>query len=434
MKINTMVPGLPAEQYHGDMAVGHSGLVRIMRSPAHFQEYVSNPPVPTPAMAFGTAVHAAILEPKEFGDQYAVVDEAELEGTLESLDDFKAAADKLGIAYGVPTKDELKAAIKAADTEGACRFKDDVQAEMAALTQEKLQGTLQSLDDLRCAAEVLGVATARMKKDDLKSAIRAADSLGTYRFKEDVAAEIAAITQEKLVGTLQSLEDYRTAAQILGVRKEALGKDELKAAIKAADGAGACRFREDVLVELYDAKTLLKPEQMAAIQSMAYLVRCHAGAAKKLSNGMAEMSGFWRDPETSIECKCRPDFLAVADDTITGIVDVKTCCDASTDAFARSIASLGYDVQAAFYQDGVKAITGMTAPFYFIAVEKEAPFAVAAYKASEEMIETGRAKYRAALQLLQWCRENNRWPAYQPNGEIEEINLPRWAANFELGE
>ena len=434
MKTNTMVAGLPAEQYHGDTGVGHSGLVRIMRSPAHFQEYVSNPPVPTPAMAFGTAVHAAILEPKEFGDQYAVVDEAKLAGTLESLDDFKAAADKLGIAYGVPTKDELKAAIKAADRSGACRFRDDVQAEMAALTQERLVGTLMSLDDLKTAAESLGIASAKMKKDELKAAIRAADSLGTYRFKEEVQAEMAALCQEKLVGTLQSLEDYRTAAQILGVRTEALGKDELKAAIKAADGAGACRFREDVLVELYAGKTLLKPEQMAAIQSMAYLVRCHAGAARKLSNGMAEMSGFWRDPETGIECKCRPDFLAMEEGTITGILDVKTCCDASADAFARSIASLGYDVQAAFYQDGVKTITGMNVPFYFIAVEKEAPFAVAAYKASAEMIETGRAKYRAALQLLQWCRDNKRWPAYQPNGEIEEINLPRWAANFDLGE
>ena len=66
------------------------------------------------------------------------------------------------------------------------------------------------------------------------------------------------------------------------------------------------------------------------------------------------------------------------------------------------------------------------------AVEKEAPYAVAAYKASDEVIEVGRAKYRGALQLLQWCRTRGSWPGYQPNGEIETINLPRWAANFDL--
>lgn len=165
---------------------------------------------------------------------------------------------------------------------------------------------------------------------------------------------------------------------------------------------------------------------------MVVSVRSHAGAERLLASGLAEMSGFWIDRETGIECKCRPDFLSMAGETVTGIVDVKTCCDASADGFARAIATLGYDVQAAFYQDGLKAVTGRTIPFYFIAVEKEAPFAVAAYKASDEVIEVGRAKYRGALKLLQWCRTNGSWPGYQPNGEVETINLPRWAANFDL--
>jgi hypothetical protein len=184
-------------------------------------------------------------------------------------------------------------------------------------------------------------------------------------------------------------------------------------------------------------KTPLTADQMAAIEQMVASVKQHAGVARLLSSGLTEMSGFWVNKETGIECKCRPDFLAVEKDRpeqVTAIVDVKTCVDASADGFARAIATLGYDVQAAFYQDGLKALTGRAIPFYFIAVEKDAPYAVACYKASDEVIEVGRSKYRAALQLLRWCMENDRWPAYQPNGEIEEINLPRWAANFELGE
>lgn len=266
---------MSADQYHAHSAVGHSGLVRIMRSPAHYENYVTNPPEPTPAMQLGTAFHTALLEPDRFGETFVV----------------------------------------------APKF------------------------------------------------------------------------------------DRRT-------------KDG-KAAAEAWEAENA-------------GKTALTAEQMEAIQSMAYLVRCHTGAAKLLSSGLAEMSGFWVDPGTGIECKCRPDWLAMEGNTITGIVDVKTCCDASADGFARSIASLGYDVQAAFYQDGIKTLTGRTIPFYFIAVEKDAPYAVAAYKAGDEVIEVGRAKYRGALQLLKWCRENDRWPAYQPNGEIETINLPRWAANFDL--
>ena len=275
---------MPADQYHSHSAVGHSALVRIMRSPAHYREYVTNPPEPTTAMVLGTAFHTALLEPDRFSQTFVV----------------------------------------------------------------------------------------------------------TPKF------------------------DRRTK--------------EGKAQAEAWESENA-------------GKTALTADQMDAIQQMVAGVKAHAGAAKLLSSGVAEMSGFWVDPETGIECKCRPDFLAMGGspfagniDRIAGIVDVKTCVDASAEGFARAIATLGYDVQAAFYQDGMGALTGRTIPFYFIAVEKDAPYAVAAYKASDEMIEVGRAKYRAALQLLKWCRENESWPGYQPGGEIETINLPRWAANFDLGE
>ena len=315
MLIETQVGllSMAAEEYHRNKdAVGHSSLVRIMRSPAHFQEYVTHPPEPTPAMAFGTAVHSAVLEPAAFASDYAVFDESQLEGSLQSLDDYKAAAAELGIKVGKMKKEEIKDAIKAADVES--------------------------------------------------------------RFV----------------------------------------------------------FREDAIARLYDGKQILTPTLMMAIRSIQASLSRHTGASRLLANGMAEMSGFWSDPETGLGCKCRPDWLVMADETITGIVDVKTCTDASAEGFARSIATLGYDLQAAFYQDGIKTITGRTLPFYFIAVEKDAPQAAAVYRASEDVIDVGRAKYRGALQLLQWCRANNRWPAYQPNGEIETIELPRWAANFDL--
>ena len=315
MHIETQIGllSMTAEEYHRNKdAVGHSSLVRIMRSPAHFQEYVTHPPEPSPAMAFGTAVHSAILEPAAFASDYAVFDESLLEGTLQSLDDFKTAAADLGIKVG------------------------------------------------------------KMKKDEIKDAI------------------------------------------------------------KAADVDSRCVFREDVIARLYEGKEILTPTMMLAIRSIQISISRHSGASRLLSNGMAEMSGFWSDPETGLQCKCRPDWLVMADGSITGIADVKTCVDASADGFARSIASLGYDLQAAFYQDGIKAITGRTLPFYFIAVEKDGPHAAVAYRASDDLIEVGRAKYRGALLLLRWCRDNNRWPAYQPNGEIEAIELPRWAASFEL--
>jgi hypothetical protein len=304
---------MSAEKYHGNKeAVGHSSLVRLMRSPAHYQEYINHPPQPSQAMVFGTAVHCAVLEPTVFAEDYAMFDESKLEGTLQSLDDYKAVAAELGIKVGKLKKEEIREAIMAADVES--------------------------------------------------------------RFV----------------------------------------------------------FRDDAIARLYAGKELLSRETMFAIRSIELSILKHEGATRLLRTGMAEMSGFWTDSETGIQCKCRPDWLITVDEVVTGIVDVKTCADASAEGFARSIASFGYDVQAAFYQDGLKALTGKTLPFYFIAVEKDGPHATATYRASDAMIQTGRTKYRGALQLLQWCRDNKSWPAYQPNGEIETIELPRWAANFDL--
>jgi len=36
--------------------------------------------------------------------------------------------------------------------------------------------------------------------------------------------------------------------------------------------------------------------------------------------------------------------------------------------------------------------------------------------------------------LLKWCQGNNSFPGYQPGGEIETIDLPRWAADFETAD
>jgi len=146
-----------------------------------------------------------------------------------------------------------------------------------------------------------------------------------------------------------------------------------------------------------------------------------------LAKGEAESSLYWTDEITGLKCRIRPDWLFDG-----GMADLKSCVSASKADFAKAVANLGYDIEAAFYIDGMKAVTGKSVDFFFIAVEKTAPCTTACYKASQEMIEVGRAKYRGGLELLKWCQENKQYPGYQPNGEIETIDLPRWAANFEL--
>ena len=265
-----IVRNLPNSDYHAGEEISHSGIVQLLKSPEHYLQYKSGKNEPTPAMEFGSAFHAYILEPEVFAKEY----------------------------FFAPKFDK--------------RTKD--------------------------------------------------------------GKELAAKWDEENVG-----------------------------------------------------KRPLSTDQIEALSAMRTAVFGHTGAARLLFEGEAETSLFWTDEYTGLQCRIRPDWMRE-----DGIVDLKSCITASKDGFAKAIANMGYDIQAAFYIDGMKAVTGKTVDFFFVAVEKTAPYTTACYKASQEMIEVGRAKYRGALELLKWCQENKQYPGYQPSGEIETIDLPRWAAHFDL--
>ena len=61
---NCIVENLPAQAYHSDDAVGSSLIRKLQTStPMHTREMLATP-MASPAMALGTALHAAILEPE----------------------------------------------------------------------------------------------------------------------------------------------------------------------------------------------------------------------------------------------------------------------------------------------------------------------------------------------------------------------------------
>jgi hypothetical protein len=147
-------------------------------------------------------------------------------------------------------------------------------------------------------------------------------------------------------------------------------------------------------------------------------VRTHLGCSSLLSGGLAEVSGTV-DGFSDVSCRIRPDYL-----TDKHIVDLKTCVDARQDAFGRSVINFLYQVQAAFYVDVAEAIDGKKRDFYWVAVEKDAPYAVSVFKASDAMLEHGRAQYKCAIALYKECASLDLWPAYSQ--QIQQLDLPGW--------
>ena len=194
---------------------------------------------------------------------------------------------------------------------------------------------------------------------------------------------------------------YRTKSDVDGRTKEGKAVRDWEASLAAQQGIQFVN-RSD-----YDAAV-----------SIACAVRTHLGCVSILSGGLAEVSCIL-DGFRDVNVRIRPDYL-----TDKHIVDLKTCVDARSDAFSRSIMTFGYAIQAAFYVDVALALDGQKRDFYWVAVEKEAPYAVAVYKASDAMLQYGRAQYLKAIELYRECASLDLWPAYSQ--QIQQLELPNW--------
>ena len=74
-----LLEGVPFEHYRRAPGINASGLKTILRSPAHWvYERDVAPRKETPAMRFGTLLHAAVLEPERFEQRLAVAPEFNL--------------------------------------------------------------------------------------------------------------------------------------------------------------------------------------------------------------------------------------------------------------------------------------------------------------------------------------------------------------------
>ena len=173
-------------------------------------------------------------------------------------------------------------------------------------------------------------------------------------------------------------------------------------------------------------KTIVTVDMVEQALNMAQAVTNNE-VAYSLISGEVETPYFWTDEHTGEPCKCRTDVVKeIAEQQI--IVDLKSCTDASTEAFVRDAIKFGYDVQAAMYSEGVKANTGKDSIFVFVAVEKEPPYAVNVIQADKLFMQSGWSKLRDLMAIYHDCNVTGNWYGY--TGKTNIINntiMPSWA-------
>jgi hypothetical protein len=164
---------------------------------------------------------------------------------------------------------------------------------------------------------------------------------------------------------------------------------------------------------------VLDDEDFLRLNAMKEALLAYPEARELLEGGIVEQSYFWRDEDSGLMLKARPDIVHP-----NLIVDLKTCADASRHAFQRSIVDGGYHIQGAMVREARSILEGrMVNNVINIAIETKYPYAIGVYIIGEYSLEVGEAKFKELSLDLSTAIGHNIWRNY----EVQTIDIPKWA-------
>jgi len=171
-----------------------------------------------------------------------------------------------------------------------------------------------------------------------------------------------------------------------------------------------------------DGASVLTADDAKTIDAIRESVRRDDFASKLLAaDGHVEKSLEWTDQ--GVLCRMRFDKIAGL-----FVIDIKTCQDATPEAFARTIASYRYDLQAAHYLAGIPYVA---ARFAFIAIETASPYRVRCYEMCGDDLFSAEME-RVSL-LVEYQRRLNDGDWSEPGeGVLTKVFLPNWFAKREV--
>ncbi len=210
------------------------------------------------------------------------------------------------------------------------------------------------------------------------------------------------------------LEEMPPAVLLKDVGKEQY--EQVKAARKAVQDRNNAQ-REEFKLRA-EGKRIITWELYDEAARYAEAVLKEKIAAALFTGVQVEKSIYFTHKETGLQCKVRPDAW-------TGgvVTDLKTCKDASFDAFQRAAVGSGYFTQAAMIKYALATIGIEMQKFIFYCVEKTEAAPCTYYELDADTLERAENEYNNLMHGIAYCMENNRWGAYQP----QVLTYPAWA-------
>lgn len=166
--------------------------------------------------------------------------------------------------------------------------------------------------------------------------------------------------------------------------------------------------------------TVFKHDEIETVEAMVRSVWRHPVASNLLRKGKSQVGLF--APHGDVDRKGLVDFVP---DNVPFLVDLKKVRDGSPHGFRRQIGQLRYDVQAAYYRDLWRDLTGETRNWAWVCVEAEAPYAVSVYRLDDESLDKASLTWKKWIADYVACEDSNEWPSYNA-GEMATIQSPTW--------
>lgn len=174
---------------------------------------------------------------------------------------------------------------------------------------------------------------------------------------------------------------------------------------------------------------LLKGDEYAALleplHEMHANIMGHPKARWLINGAQRHVTVRWKDELTGWWLKAQLDAVKVAMGKHF-LVDLKATNDSHEEAFQRSAWDFGYHIQAQWYREAYRQLTGIVAPFLFVVVQNNPPYAVEVIELDEEWYVLADQQIIAAKQRLAQCLATGRW-LRPSHGQIRKIGPPKWA-------
>ena len=166
-------------------------------------------------------------------------------------------------------------------------------------------------------------------------------------------------------------------------------------------------------------KIVIDAELRASLDKRLDSFASNKEAMRLYNNAKVEESIYVHDHESGLYIKARPDLNK------HGIlIDFKTVSLASQ--FQKQFWALGYNIQAGHYANVYEAAKGIpVTEFYFIVMEKKAPFAVQVVRVPRHVLEDCKLEARRLLNQAGVCVVENEFPAYGDT-IVDIAERPAW--------